>query len=73
MNELIQNCPVSENIGDNLIRAWAKINSPLYDNIVCSVSGGSDSDVMLDIIWKCDLDNKVTNARFIDEIGGAYQ
>ena len=45
MDELIQNCPVSENIGDNLIRAWAKINSPLYDNIVCSVSGGSDSDV----------------------------
>ena len=26
---------------------------------MCSVSGGSDSDVMLDICWRCDKDNKI--------------
>ena len=40
LDELIQGCPVSENIGDNLIRAWAKINNSQYDRIVCAISGG---------------------------------
>lgn len=31
-----------------------KINSPLYEKIVCSISGGSDSDIMLDICYRCD-------------------
>ena len=40
--------------------AWSKINNSKYKNILCSISGGSDSDVMLDIVWRCDKDNKVT-------------
>lgn len=71
MEELIQNCPHHSIIGENLIRAWAKINNPLYDKIICTVSGGADSDVMLDIVWKCDLDNKVTYAWF--DTGLEYQ
>ena len=56
---LLENCPKNQTIGDNLIRAWSKINSRKYEKIVCSISGGSDSDVMLDICTKCDKDNKI--------------
>ena len=59
ITELISNCPKNQIIGDNLIRAWSIINDPKYKKIVCSISGGSDSDIMLDIVWKCDKDNKV--------------
>lgn len=62
--ELLDNCPTNKIIGDNMIRAWSKINSIEYDNIVCSISGGADSDVMLDIIYKCDKNNKVTYVWF---------
>lgn len=51
LDELLNTCPRNQIIGDNLIRAWSKINSPKYKKIVCSISGGSDSDVMLDIVW----------------------
>ena len=51
LDELLDACPRNQIIGDNLIRAWSKINSPKYKKIVCSISGGSDSDVMLDIVW----------------------
>lgn len=62
--DLLQDCPKNNTITDNLIRAWAKINSPKYKKIVCTISGGSDSDVMLDIVWRCDKDNKVTYVWF---------
>ena len=59
LDELLSTCPKNQTIGDNLVRAWSKINSPKYKKIVCSISGGSDSDVMLDIVWRCDKSNKV--------------
>ena len=59
LDELLQTCPKNQIVGDNLVRAWSKINSSKYKKIVCSISGGSDSDVMLDIVWRCDKDNKV--------------
>lgn len=69
--ELISNAPQNQTIGDNLIRAWSKINSPQYRKIVCSISGGSDSDVMLDICTKCDKDNKIEYVWF--DTGLEYQ
>lgn len=57
---LLENCPKNQIIGDNLVRAWSKINRNKYDNILCSISGGSDSDVMLDICKKCDKEGKIT-------------
>lgn len=54
-----------------MIRAYSKINSPKYEKIVCSVSGGSDSDVMLDICWRCDKDNKIEYVWF--DTGLEYQ
>lgn len=59
LEELLESCPKNQTIGDNLVRAWSKINSSKYEMILCSISGGSDSDDMLDICWKCDKDNKI--------------
>lgn len=46
-------------IVDSFVKANSVINSPLYETILCSVSGGSDSDVMLDLISRVDLNKKV--------------
>lgn len=69
--ELISNAPQNQTIGDNLVRAWSKINNPKYKKIKCSISGGSDSDVMLDICTKCDKDNKIEYVWF--DTGLEYQ
>lgn len=71
IEELIATCPQNQVIGDNLIRAWSKINNPQYNSIVCSISGGSDSDIMLDICYRCDKDNKITYVWF--DTGLEYQ
>lgn len=59
LDELLLHIPKTKTIMDNAVIAWSKINSPLYKNIICSISGGSDSDIMLDIVFKCDRDKKV--------------
>lgn len=69
--ELISEAPKNQIIGDNLVRAWSKINSNKYKKIVCSISGGSDSDVMLDICTKCDKNNKIEYVWF--DTGLEYQ
>ena len=68
---LLENCPKNQTIGDNLVRAWSKINSSKYEKIVCSISGGSDSDIMLDICTKCDKNNKIEYVWF--DTGIEYQ
>ncbi len=40
LDELLKDCPKNEVILNSLIKSWNKINSPLYDKIFCSVSGG---------------------------------
>lgn len=71
LNSLLENCPKNQTVGDNLVRAWSKINSPKYSKEVCTISGGSDSDVMLDICTKCDKDNKIEYVWF--DTGLEYQ
>lgn len=71
IEELLKSCPKNQIIGDNLVRAWSKINSDKYETILCSISGGSDSDEMLDIVWKCDKDDKVVYIWF--DTGLEYQ
>lgn len=51
--------PKDEIIGDNIVRAYAKINSPIYRKIICTVSGGYDSDIVIDICTKCDKEKKI--------------
>ena len=57
--ELLNDCPQNKLIVDNLIIAYSKLNNDKYKKILCAISGGSDSDIMLDIVWKCDKKHKV--------------
>ena len=54
-----ENLPKNETIRDNFIKAYKIVNDPKYHNILCSISGGSDSDIVLDIIHKVDINRKV--------------
>lgn len=71
ITDLLQNTPNNIIITDNLIRAWHIINNPIYERICCSVSGGADSDIMLDICVKCDVSNKIDYIWF--DTGLEYQ
>lgn len=59
LDELLSDVPRNQTIGDNLIRAWSIINNDKYETIVCSVSGGSDSDIMIDICVRVDIRHKI--------------
>jgi hypothetical protein len=50
--------PKSETIGKNFIKAYNFINKDIYDSIMVSILGGADSDIVLDICCKCDINNK---------------
>lgn len=71
IDELLQDVPVDAVIGDNLIIAYSKINSNRYKKILCTISGGYDSDIMLDICVKCDRDKKIEYVYF--DTGLEYQ
>ena len=58
LNDIIEKAPVSWIIGDVLVIAHSKINSPLYKNILVSISGGADSDIVLDICKQVDESGK---------------
>lgn len=56
--------PKNATVFDNFVKAYSIINKPQYKTIFCSISGGSDSDVMMDIIYKVDVNKKVTYVWF---------
>lgn len=58
VTSLVNDCP-DIIIVDAFFKAHEKIRRPRYRVIVCSVSGGSDSDVVLDICHKFDEDKRV--------------
>ena len=58
-------------IVDSFVKANSVINSPLYETILCSISGGSDSDVILDLVHRVDLNKKVKYVWF--DTGLEYQ
>ena len=58
-------------IVDSFVKANSVINSPLYETILCSISGGSDSDVILDLVHRVDLNKKVRYVWF--DTGLEYQ
>ena len=68
---IIADCPENKIIGESLIKAYNKINDPKYKKIVCSISGGSDSDVMMDLCYMVDKDNKIEYVWF--DTGLEYQ
>lgn len=76
--------PKNETIINNMIKGWAIINNPKYEKICCTISGGSDSDVVLDICHKLDINKKITyccfntgleykaNMRHLDDLEAKY-
>lgn len=54
----------SDEIIKSFVKGYSIINSPLYKHPVCSISGGSDSDIMLDIIYRIDKQHRVTYVWF---------
>ena len=58
-------------IGKALLTTYHKLNNCHYNKVLCSVSGGSDSDIVLDIVTKCDTDKIVEYFYF--DTGLEYQ
>lgn len=58
LDELIDAAPTLA-VMDSFVITNNKVNNPCYENIMCSISGGADSDIMLDIVSKLDTDKKV--------------
>lgn len=46
-------------IADAFVIMANKLNDQKYKNVVCSISGGSDSDILIDIVAKLDANKKV--------------
>ena len=54
---LLENCPANKTISEAFVITNSKIKK--YDNIECSISGGADSDILIDILTKLDSDKKI--------------
>lgn len=48
----------NEVILNAFIKLYQKLNRVVYNNVMVSVSGGSDSDIILDMCYRCDVENK---------------
>ena len=58
-------------IGKSLLTTFHKLNYCNYKKALCSISGGADSDIVLDLVTKCD-NNKIVDYVFFDT-GLEYQ
>lgn len=70
LNEILDRCQ-NEVVGKSLMTTFQKINDINYKKILCSISGGSDSDVVLDLCHMMDNDNKIDYVYF--DTGLEYQ
>ena len=59
VDDLLINCPANKTIKEAFVKAYNIINNLKYQKIFLSISGGADSDVMLDVCWRVDKDNKI--------------
>lgn len=62
LDEILEQAPKNNLIGDSIIITYAKLQR--YEKILCSVSGGSDSDILVDLCQKYDNANKITYVFF---------
>lgn len=69
IEEILNNCANNLTIFDSLVLMKSKLES--YESVVCSISGGSDSDIVLDLVTKIDKDKKVKFVWF--DTGLEYQ
>ena len=61
--EILKNAPDDKTIMDSIVITHSKLQR--YDKIFCSISGGSDSDILIDLIEKCENENNITYS-FLD-------
>lgn len=64
IEDIISDTPKDDIIVNSYLKCFNIINNRRYKNIMCSVSGGKDSDIMLDMVYRCDIDNKVNYVFF---------
>ncbi len=57
--DVMKGLPHNQTVIDNFIRCYSIINRSTYDKILATISGGSDSDVVLDILTRCDKFKKI--------------
>lgn len=57
--KFLESLPNNKEIFESFLVANSKINNAAYTNIACSISGGSDSDIMLDICARVDKNKKI--------------
>lgn len=57
MNDYMNKATQNLTIYDSFVKAESVLSQ--YDRVACSVSGGADSDVMIDLLTKIDHDKKV--------------
>ncbi len=70
--EILQNTPEgSRLIADSIVITHAKLKR--YDKILCSISGGSDSDILIDLCQKFDESSKITYAFLIQDLNFEQQ
>ena len=51
--DVLETIPKNQTVLENTIKAWSIINRDYGKPIVVSVSGGADSDIVVDIVAKC--------------------
>lgn len=71
MFDAMEGLPHNPVVVDNFVKAYSYINRPTYKKIVASISGGADSDIVLDICTRCDKDLKIDYVWF--DTGLEYQ
>lgn len=58
MSDVLSDSPLNEDIQAMLVKCYSEVQS--HQRIVASISGGSDSDVMLDLLVRCGGKSKTT-------------
>jgi len=61
----LYNIPSNNIIAQTMVTAYNKLNDPSYRNIVVCISGGSDSDIMLDIVMRVTKPRHVSKIKFL--------
>lgn len=62
LNEILQHAPKNDLIGNSFIITYSKLQK--YEKVLCSVSGGSDSDILIDLCQKYDDAKKIVYVFF---------
>lgn len=64
LNNLLSNIK-NPTIGKAFLTTYHKLNNCHYKKVLCTISGGADSDIVLDLLTKCD-NNKIVEYVYFD-------